>query len=602
MKYVLRTRVTWLIVIFLTFFSYASWGINLSPNTNGGRGQLPSGFQQITFTVSNGNWTRDIFFPVNPNQNDRVTIVSHAQFMSQLFNMIPRGNGSLNINNGNQFSFIYQANLRIWQPLASPQVTIISPNTVGATIPNLTTPLTVYQLSDGNWAGQIMLPVQSRPDAQIMIISTATWASNIMPNNLMFNSSTAIANNDAYLLIFNNLLRRWLVSTPAQRELNASPAVAQIPVPVVPLTIVDFSNQHRIPIIRLPNNANNRDKIVIRSTASLTSEISHDGVSQNGPMRLSAGNEYHFMFISTNPQGQRWQLIDHPVNVIQARTLTSQILPPLTTPVTRVEFANANWVPEISLPPGQAVGSRVVINQAATLNVRILFSGQNLTVPHDDLVSFRVGANGQWQRETITIDLLMIYADLARQRVGTQAVRAHNIEGLGLTNDALENTGANYRVRLVGLRELTQPANWTTERVFLPLILTHPTVQRWRNELRADAVNYVNRGGEFCGLAFVNVTPNANFMVATDSITCGNIVQRHEWGHNMGIFHGNSTPTPLWARGDENTRTIMAGNSISFFSTPQRFLFSNGLAMGAVNSVDALRMMNLNSPAVAAFR
>lgn len=254
-----------------------------------------------------------------------------------------------------------------------------------------------------------------------MIISTATWASNIMPNNLMFNSSTAIANNDAYLLIFNNRLSRWLVSTPAQRELNASPAVAQIPVPVVPLTIINFSNQHRIPIIRLPNNANNRDKIVIRSTASLTSEISHDGVSQNGPMRLSAGNEYHFMFISTNPQGQRWQLIDHPVNVIQARTLTSQILPPLTTPVTRVEFANANWVPELSLPPGQAVGSRVVINQAATLNVRMLFSGQNLTVPHYDLVSFRVGANGQWQRETITIDLLMIYADLARLRVSANS-------------------------------------------------------------------------------------------------------------------------------------------------------------------------------------
>lgn len=44
-----------ILVMILTLFSVSVWSINLSPNTNGGSGQLPSGFPQITFTTADNN-------------------------------------------------------------------------------------------------------------------------------------------------------------------------------------------------------------------------------------------------------------------------------------------------------------------------------------------------------------------------------------------------------------------------------------------------------------------------------------------------------------------------------------------------------------------
>ncbi|XBS69886.1 M12 family metallo-peptidase [Acerihabitans sp. KWT182] len=294
-----------------------------------------------------------------------------------------------------------------------------------------------------------------------------------------------------------------------------------------------------------------------------------------------------------------------PISVYRALNLPLGVVPPLRTPRTRIELSPGNFYSPITLRENQSRGARVIINNNAAQAATVNFSGLAFSVLPGEIVSFMVGENGLWQKETLTVDLLMVYSDVARNSLGQAAIEARNIEALGLINDALENSGANFRVRLVGLKELVQPADWTSLNIILPQLRTNPDIMAWRDAARADAVHYMTLGTPpECGLAYFNTVPSAFNMVASVVITntCGTSATRHEFGHNMGIHHGDEQPTPIWARGDAITRTIVAGNAIPFYSTPHRFTPDLGIPMGAVDSVDAVRMMNINSPIVAAFR
>ncbi|WP_413741984.1 hypothetical protein ACL2XO_00595 [Sodalis sp. RH15] len=595
-------KLFFMLTILIAFYSAASFSIDLTPNTNGGSGQLPSGYSHINFTTANGNWVRNIALPLQPNANSSVTLISHASYNSFL-DARPVGLGpEMEIIDGDTFTFTFDAGQQRWIPSGA-QVTSMSPNSVGPNIPNLTARITIYEIYDGNWAAEIRLPSQATPQNLLLISSRATNSSRLLPDYLLFASTTNIRVSDNYGLQYRTDLQRWVITQPPVQRLDTNADIAQMPPPIVPLTEVNFSNQHFISSIQLPQTANNRDEIIIRSTATSAATISNANTHYSGPMELANGNEYHFFYITENPAGRRWQLISSPIRVYTALNLPSGVVPTLRAPRTRIELSPGNFRPQITLREGQLPGARVIINNNAAQATSVLFSGLAYSALPGEVVSFRVGENGLWQKETITVDLLMIYSDLARSSLGQAAIEARNIEAFGLINDGLENSGANFRVRLVGLNELAQPEGWTSLSSILPQLVVNPEVQGLRNAVSADAVNYITIGLPLdCGLAYVNTVPNASTMVAAETVDCATTGTRHEFGHNMGIHHGDERPTPLWARGDQITRTIMAGNAIPFYSTPQRYTAQMGIPMGAIDSVDAVRMMNTNSPIVAAFR
>ncbi len=592
-----------LLLFFIAFYSVAAFSIDLTPNTNGGSGQLPSGYSHINFTTYDGNWARNIALPLQPVNGNSVTLISLATFDSYLDARSVGLGPEMPIYTRDNLTFTFNASQQRWLP-SGPQVTVMSPNLVGPNIPTLSARITIYQVYDGNWTPDIRLPAQASPQNLLLIRSTATYNARILADSLLFASTTTLRNLDTYGLQYRTDLQKWVINQPAAQRLDAGPAVVQMPTPVVPVTQVNFDDQHFIPSIKLPVNANNRDRVIIRSTAAQASIIDNANTNLSGPMTLANGYEYQFFYIVENQAGRRWQLISSPISVYQAQNLPNGLVPALGTPRTRVELSPGNFVPQLTLPQSQTPGARLIVNNNAVQATTVHFSGLAYSVLPGELVSFKVGDNGLWQKETITIDILMAYSDLARISIGQAAIQARNIESLGLINDGLENSGANFRVRLVGLRELVQPANWTTINIILEQIRINPTVQGWRDELRADTVTYLSTApSSSCGgLAFVNTKPDTSNMVAVVSIACDTIAMRHEFGHNMGLYHGGNQPVPLWARGDEITHTIMAGNAIPFYSTPQRFTAVLGIAMGAIDSVDAVRLINTNSPAVAAFR
>lgn len=88
-------------------------------------------------------------------------------------------------------------------------------------------------------------------------------------------------------------------------------------------------------------------------------------------------------------------------------------------------------------------------------------------------------------------------------------------------------------------------------------------------------------------------------MAAVGSIYSSTRVMRHELGHNMGISHGGESTS--YDQGYSDLGTIMGGNDIGFYSTPNRYT-RDGRALGVKNKIDAVRAMNEFSATVANYR
>lgn len=121
-------------------------------------------------------------------------------------------------------------------------------------------------------------------------------------------------------------------------------------------------------------------------------------------------------------------------------------------------------------------------------------------------------------------------------RLGEEVMKNRLIEGLNLTNEALENSGANFLHRMRGLKQIIAKESWTTLGDPAHDLRDDPTVQGWRDNLKADGVYYegtedgkgsswVRRGGAFS-------------MVATGSIDLPATVMRHQLGQSMGLRQG----------------------------------------------------------------
>jgi hypothetical protein len=197
-------------------------------------------------------------------------------------------------------------------------------------------------------------------------------------------------------------------------------------------------------------------------------------------------------------------------------------------------------------------------------------------------------ATAGWKRETNTIRLMLASRQAAVTRLGLAAAQARQLESLRLSNEALANSGNKFRYQLVSL--FTAPTLGTDLGTALNLMRSNKAIQDQRKLVAADAVYYEGTE-DGCGLAWVNSVPNKFNMAASGSLSCGSTVMRHELGHNMGLGHGNGLAP-----------TVMSGNALSYFATPNRYDSSNLLPLSYRATVgNEVSVMDTNAPAVATF-
>lgn len=191
----------------------------LSPNQINNTGNIPSGYSDLTFVLSNGNWVKNVYLPTTANHLDKVTIQSSAAYKSYL----DTSNTNLpievlEIQSGDSFQFVYDANLKKWLV----QLNTVSPvsGSQYEQVALSTAKIQHVLIADGKWVGTVALPSNVNNGTLVQITSTAGYPSQLAKDNLLFPSSFNLNKGTEYWFKYNSALQKWVPEYIKSLKLN----------------------------------------------------------------------------------------------------------------------------------------------------------------------------------------------------------------------------------------------------------------------------------------------------------------------------------------------------------------------------------------------
>ncbi|EPF69532.1 metallopeptidase [Acinetobacter gyllenbergii] len=565
---------------------YAS--TTLSPNQNTNSGNIPTGYADLKFVLANGNWVKNIYLPNNANNLDKVTIQSTAGYKSYL----DTSNTNLpievlEIQSGDTFQFVYNASSKKWvaqlatvSPSNNSQVEQIALNNVK---------LQQVSLADGKWAKTIVLPTNVMDGALVQIVSTAAYASEISKDNLLFASSYNLNNGSEYWLKYNAALQKWVPEFIKPLKINVKDIGTSLNAVTTPVTEVNFADANWVSNFTLPATANDRDRIIIKSTATWAAKINNTNTNSSATLSLKTGDQYEFMYVTDKAH---WVLMSAPTKTISSNSAIASSLPNMTQPTLKVNISDANWKQSINLPTTAQVGDKVILSSTAGTDTFITAAnGLSTTIKTGENRRFIFTAQG-WVADSYTIDMLLVNSPEVSMILGESASKLRMIEGLNLTNLTAENSSAKFYLRQTGYLTYKIPASTLLDAINVGRSDT--TVQAERNRVLADGVYYQGNepGAGGCGWAWINAS-SYNMIGANDIAGCSVAAMRHEVGHNLGLYHGDSTNIgsgfshPLGS-------TALGGNNLNFYSSPYLYNPKYGVRLGEEGKKDAVSVINAN--------
>lgn len=579
----------------IMFFSAAyAQAIDLSPNMIGG-GNIPGGHSLVNFRLADGDWTPIVKLPNDVQDSAVINIISSAQYGSSLaVSNTEVESGTLEINNGYRYSLKYSRSQGRWN-FDMPTYT---PNSHGDTVPDFTgvgMRMARYHIWDGNFTYEVKLP-RSAPDGSLVFVrSDAAYNASIGKGGVLYGNTLLMQRGDTYIMKYRASLRAWVPFRTPTRYLGALQAGLNMAPPSAPKTEVLFMDGNWINRIILPKVAGDRDKIIIKSVASLASVIDNAGVDFQGSMKLFSGGAYEFIFIKEKGV---WQMLSSPSDVVSPLSLVSGQLPNMS--VSKMVYnswdGGFHWV--VKLPVSAKMGDVVIVRSYATFSFTVVkpYETAGDTVTAGDNV--RYVYKGVWVRDTRIITMLSVYSSEVSEYLGDAVIRARMNEATRLTNEALENSNSNFYIKHVGF--LKRASLGETQNLILERIRDDRIVQDERNRALADGVYYEGLEGPSCGLAWVSAS--AYNMVGASNTGCGATVMRHEFGHNMGLYHSDDVAKAAYAKGYGRVGTIMGGNGIPYYSSPRLYTSDYGIPMGVDGQIDGVRAMDERSEAVSNYR
>ncbi len=223
------------------------------------------------------------------------------------------------------------------------------------------------------------------------------------------------------------------------------------------------------------------------------------------------------------------------------------------------------------------------------------------------------------------VDVLVVWTPKARNNQGGFSPMESLVSlAVAETNQAYEDSGVSFRLRLVATEELTGYAENGDFQTELNR-LTSPTdgwidqVHTWRDANGADVVSMVVDSAQYAGMAWLMTSVSASFeshafSVVSRLTATGYYSFGHELGHNMGCAHDRanaSTGAYSYSYGyrtpDNAWRTIMAyspGARLPFYSNPAVTWAGQplGVAAPALNSAENWKTLNTAAPVIRNWR
>ncbi|CZF86915.1 hypothetical protein [Grimontia marina] len=121
--------------------------------------------------------------------------------------------------------------------------------------------------------------------------------------------------------------------------------------------------------VKLPESVNQLQGIVITSNASWISRIDDAQLGTKSTASIRTKDKYVLVY---NKQYKKWFFKSAPERFINARDIKDGVVPTPYSPMTVVQFANANYIGNISLPVQGKEGDTVAIRSHAEWNATIM--------------------------------------------------------------------------------------------------------------------------------------------------------------------------------------------------------------------------------------
>ncbi len=154
----------------------------LTPNTNGGSGELPSGYTKVYFELSNGDWVEEVKLPSNPRDGDTVELSSMAEWHSRLHAAGTSFSDAayLPVEQLSNIELVWNGALKRWDVKGGLSARKLEGGNVPAyQIPDSDHLLTQMVFTNGRHVGRISLPDSAVLGAVLTVSNRATWGTTV---------------------------------------------------------------------------------------------------------------------------------------------------------------------------------------------------------------------------------------------------------------------------------------------------------------------------------------------------------------------------------------------------------------------------------------
>ncbi|EKF9171400.1 hypothetical protein O1B22_002443 [Vibrio cholerae] len=170
-------------------------------------GRLPSYDNNVTLTLGDGNWSKEIVLPQKPKNGDKLNIISNAGYDSKIVGNII-GFGSIKIKTNDRIELVYKpvtASASAWTLKDES-----SPNNGGVHIPN-NKKYVGYFVANSNWDKHLYLPDTKGVADKIVVRSEAAYDTYIDHRMIAGSTDLKISTNQVAVFTWNSTLNKWNV-------------------------------------------------------------------------------------------------------------------------------------------------------------------------------------------------------------------------------------------------------------------------------------------------------------------------------------------------------------------------------------------------------
>lgn len=584
-----------IILSLLCLFITDATAVLISPNSNQLQGTLPIGHENLTFQLRDGDWVPNLFLPWYGQDGDTVIIKSSAAYASQISNLKTDLPFPLSIKNNQSYQFKFNAKTRLWhlqfEKTLSPNQ---SPDFNQAALQTVV-------INDDNWVSSLRLPQGARDGSMLKISSESQKITRINSEGVLFASTLSLKKDEAHWYRYYQALNKWVAESTTARQFDVKKVGPKMVTVNAALTQVNFSDANWLENLTLPVNAQDRDRIIVTSTAARPAKINNTNINSNASLTLLKNDRYEFVFIADQ---EKWIIDSAPMTALVEKKLVQSQLPDVLYPVTKVIVNPSNWQAALQLPNKAQIDDKVILESSALQTIQVSSkNGLKASLRNGETQRYIYTAKG-WVADSHTIDLLLVIDPAVVTKIGESAAKLRLLAGLELTNLTAQNSNAQFYMRQAGV--VNQAIQGKDLYEVMDNILLTPTVLSERNRVGADMVYYKSneQAKGICGLGFSSINaPKPDSMVALGLNSCGISVMRHELGHNFGLQHYNDDQDTIH-RGFNHIlgSTAMGGNNLNYYSSPKLYSPKYAVRLGEAGKIDAVSLLNKNAPIISGFR